>query len=92
MRMNKKGGVFDMLSGLGIGLAGLVIVFAVVFLIMSNVKSNTQVAANVNATKAATTIMQAADDIPGWVPLVCIALIGGLLIFLVSRFGQGGGA
>ena len=88
--MNKKANIFGNLSALGIGLTSLVIIFAVVFLVMSNVASNTQVAANANATAAVDTTMRAADDIPGWIPLIVITVIGGLLIFLVSRFGGGG--
>jgi len=87
MRINKKGQVFDALKGLGIGLASMVIVFAVVFLIMANVKSNTQVAADGNATASTNTLIAATADIPDWVPLVVIAVIGSLLIGLVAMFG-----
>lgn len=87
LKINKKGQVFVALQGLGIGLASMVIVFAVVFLIMGQVKANTTVAADGNATAAANTLIGAAATIPGWVPLVVIAIIGGLLISLVAVFG-----
>ncbi len=84
-KINKKG-VFQQLQGLGIGLAGLVIVMAVVFLILSSVGANSTVAADANATAAVETITGAADDIPGWVPLIVIAVIGAILLGLVAMY------
>ena len=84
--MNKKGQVFDQLSGLGVGIAGLAITLVVVFLIMSQTKANATVAADTNATLAVSTLQGAADDIPGWVPLVVIAVIGAILLGLVAMF------
>ena len=86
-KMNKKG-VFDQLGALGIGIATLVITLAVVFLILSQVGSNAQVAADANATAAVNTLTAAAADIPGWVPLVVIVAIGGLILGLVAVFGR----
>ena len=83
---SKKGQVFDQLAGLGIGIATLAITLVVVFLILSSTAANTTVAADANATAALTTLSSAADDIPGWVPLVVIAVIGALLLSLVSLF------
>ncbi len=85
MKMNKKG-VFDQLSALGVGLAGLTITLVVVFLILAQVKANSTVAADANATAAVNTLTTAAAGIPGWVPLVVIAVIGALLISLVALF------
>lgn len=86
--MSKRGqvSVFDSLAGLGIGVAGLAITLVVVFLILSETKSNTTVAADPNATTALGTLQNATNDIPGWVPLVVIAVIGGILLSLVSLF------
>lgn len=84
----KRGQVFDQLSNLGIGIAALVIIFAVVFLIASNVRGNSAVAADGNATAAVNTLTTAAATIPGWVPLVVIAVIGAILIGLVAIFRQ----
>jgi len=83
--MNKKG-VLDQLAALGVGVAGLCITLVVVFLILSTVKANTTVAADGNATAAVTTLTTAAATIPNWVPLIIIAVIGALLIGLVSYF------
>ena len=86
--LKSKKGVFDQLSALGIGIATLVITLAVVFLILANVGSNTQVVADENATRAVQTLTNAAADIPGWVPLVIIVAIGGLILGLVAMFGR----
>jgi len=84
--MDKKGQVFDQLSGLGVGIAGLAITLIVVFLIMSQTKANATVAADGNAAAALTTLQGAADDIPRWVPRVVIAVIGAILLGLVALF------
>ena len=85
-KMSKKGQVFDQLSNLALGVAGLTIVAIVVFLIMANLGANTQVAADGNATAAVNTLTDAAADIPDWVPIVIITVIGGILIGLVAIF------
>jgi len=83
--MNKKG-VFDQLGALGIGVVGLAITLVVIFLILANVGANTTVTADANASAAVTELTGAAEDIPGWVPIVVITVIGGLLIGLVAIF------
>ena len=82
----KKGQVFDQLSGLGVGIAGLAITLVVVFLILSQTRTNATVAADANATAAVRQMQEAADDIPSWVPLVVIAVIGAILLGLVALF------
>lgn len=84
--MNKKAQVFEQLGGLGVGIASLVITLVVVFLILSQTGANTTVAADPNATAAVNTLANAADDIPGWVPLIVIAVIGSILLGLVALF------
>jgi len=85
-KLCKKGQIFDQLSGLGVGIAGLAITLVVVFLIMSQTKANSTVAADTNATAALTELQRAADDIPTWVPIVVIAVIGAILLGLVALF------
>lgn len=85
---NKKG-VFDNLAALGVGIAGLAITLVVVFLILSQTAANTTVAADTNASAALDTLQNAADDIPGWVPLIVIAVIGAILLGLVALFRRG---
>lgn len=87
MKHLKKKGAFDLLGGLGIGIATLAIIMIVVFLILSELASNTKVAADTNASAAVKTLQGAADDIPGWVPIVVITAIGAILILMVRGFG-----
>ena len=82
----RKGQVFDQLGALGIGIAALVITLIVVFLILAQVKANTTVAADGNATTAVNTLTTAAATIPNWVPIVVITAIGALLIGMVMMF------
>ena len=86
MKMNKRGQVFDQLAMLGIGIAGLVVTLVVVFLILAQVKANSTVAADGNATAAVTTLTTAAATIPNWVSIVVITAIGALLIGMVMMF------
>lgn len=97
MKMTKKGQVFDNLSGLGVGIAGLAITLVVTFLIISQGEtqaegiegldfSNATQCAQSSTCNATTTLAQAVDDIPGWVPLIIIASIGAILLGLVALF------
>ena len=89
IKKNKKGQVFTQLSGLGIGVATLTIVLVVVFLILSNTLANSSVAADANASLAVRTLTTAAATIPTWVSLVVIAVIGAILLSLVSMYRGG---
>ncbi len=94
--MNKKGQVMSQLGALGVGVATLVIILSVVFLVMAEtgaqaatINNNASLSAcdsiACNATKDLTT---ATATIPGWVPLVILVAIGGLILSLVALFGQ----
>ena len=85
----KKGQIFEQLGGLGVGIASLTITLVVVFLILSQTGANATVAADGNATAAVNTLTDAAADIPGWVPLVVVAVIGAILLSLVAMFRRG---
>ena len=96
MKLAKKGQVFSQLTGLATAIAMLVIVFAVIFLIAA--ETQTQIAdvqgiTNTSNTSSLTTayngtvtLVNAAADIPGWVPLIVIAVIGSILLGLVALF------
>jgi len=86
MKQLGKRGVFDQLGALGVGIASLTITLVVVFLILSQTGANTTVAADANATAAVATLSNAADTIPGWVPLIVIATIGAILLSMVALF------
>ena len=85
MKMNKKG-VIDQLAPVVIGIVALGITIVIGFLILSQVGANTQVTADGNATAAINTVQDAMDDIPGWLPIIIVTIIGALLIGLVSIF------
>ena len=84
-KMNKKG-VVDQLQPVVVALVTVGIVLVVGFLIMSEVASNATVAADTNATAAVKEVQGAMDDIPAWLPIIVIVIIGALLIGLVSLF------
>ena len=86
MRKMQKKGILNSLSQLAIGIVSLAITLVVVFVVLSQTASNTTVSADANATEALSVLQGAADDIPTWVPIVVIAVIGGLLIGLVAIF------
>ena len=83
---SRKGQVFSQLSGLGVGIAGLAITLVVVFLILSQTAANATVSEDPNASAALVELQNATDDIPSWVPLVVIAVIGAILLGLVAMF------
>lgn len=85
MRNNKKG-VIDNLAPMVTGLVAIGILLVVAFLILAQVAANTQVAADSNATAAIATVQSAMEDIPGWLPIIIITIIGALLIGLVALF------
>jgi len=92
----KKGQVFDQLGALGVGVATLVIILAVTFLVLAQtgaqaatLNGNTSLltcdSVACNSTKVLTS---AAATIPGWVPLIILVAIGGLILSLVAMFGK----
>jgi len=81
--MNKKGQI-EALVPLVISLVVIGILLVVAFLIFAQVAANTTVAADTNATAAIVAVQQATDDIPGWLPIIVVVVIGALLIGLVS--------
>lgn len=99
---NKKGNVMQGLMTLGVGIAALAIALVVTFLVLSqgaeqagdiegidfSVKNSTECLSSLTCN-ATTTLTEAVDDIPGWVPLIVIAVIGGLLLSLVAMFKKG---
>jgi len=81
--MNKKGQI-EALVPLVISLVVIGILLVVAFLIFSQVAANDTVVADGNATAAIEAVQSATDDIPGWLPIIVVVVIGALLIGLVS--------
>ena len=93
--LNKKGQVFSQMQALGAGIASLVIVFAVIFLVIAQTQTQIVAVQGINLTNTSTwttaynatvELATAADDIPSWIPLIVIAVIGGILLSLVAMF------
>jgi len=81
------------MQGLGIALATLAIIFSVLFLVGSQVEDqindidgNPAEEDYSTAQNATRTLMSAADDVPGWFPLIVIAVIGAILLGLVKMY------
>jgi len=81
--MNKKGQI-EALVPLVISLVVIGILLVVAFLIFAQVADNSTVSADSNATAAIEAVQEATDDIPGWLPIIVVVVIGALLIGLVS--------
>ena len=115
-QMNKRGQMFEQMSGLAVAIAGLAIALVVTFLVISQSRStmsdaekcatsgwshngtvccldgatpcagtnqSTAFSASFNATN---TLGSAVDEIPGWVSLIVIAVIGSIILGLVAMF------
>lgn len=87
--MKNKKGVLDNLANLLTTLGYLAILMAVIFLVVAEIAANDTVVADGNATLAVQETQSAMADIPGWLPIVVITVIGGVLLTLV-RFFRGG--
>ena len=85
-KIGEKAQVFDRLSELAIGVVVLALILVIAFLIMSETAANTTVAANPNATLAIATLQSATADIPNWVPLIVIGVIGLVLLGFVGLY------
>ena len=95
MKLCKKGQIFNQLGALGIGIASLAITMVVIFLILSQAKTQMVSTDNIDLTNASTfsagyngtiVLESAVATIPGWVPLIIIASIGAILLSLVAVF------
>ena len=94
----KKGQVMSQLGALGVGVASLVIVLAVTFLVLAQTGNQAAIQGGyadgnlsgclTNACNATKDLTAAAATIPGWVPLIILVAIGGLILALVAVFGR----
>lgn len=84
--MKSKKGVLQNFLPLVVGLASIGITLVVGFLILAEIATNASVTANNNASEAVDEVQLAMDDIPGWLPIIVVAVIGALLLSLVAYF------
>ena len=88
----------DQLGALGIGIATLVILLAVTFLVLAETGSQAATQAGFtsdnlsgcfsHACNATKDLTAATQTIPDWVPLIVLVAIGGLILGLVAVFGR----
>ena len=94
MGINKKGQAMSQLGSFAVGLASLVVVMMVIFIVLAQGQSQIESIegkemVNENATleyNATHELSSAVADVPGWIPLVVIVSIGTILIGMVSLF------
>lgn len=96
-QLGKKGQVFDSMAALMTGLATVAIVAVVIFLIVSQAKTqigNIEGIDTTNVTQCATslscnstvTVQESADTAVSFIPLIVIAGVGAVLLGLVAVF------
>ena len=99
MKSKKGAGVMDNIGGLGIAIMTLAIVLVVGFLIISQVQDNIVDVEGITVANTSTwttaynstvTTAEAVEDIPGWIPVVVITAIGGLLLGMVTMMRKAG--
>ena len=83
-----KKGAIDQLVPVVTALVALGIVLAISFLILAELRQNTKIIADSNASNAVAEVQTAMADIPGWLPIIVIVIIGALILSLVSMFGR----
>lgn len=86
--MNKKAQAIAQLQGMIGPLIGVALVLAIGFLIMAEVATQADniEGAGLYAANATDDVQNAISDIPGWLPIVVIAVIGIALLGIVQMF------
>lgn len=83
------------LGALAVGIAGLAITLVITFLILSQARTQEVSLNSIDTSNTSTwtvgynatnTLGNAVATIPGWVPLIVIAVIGSVLLGLVALF------
>ena len=87
MKMDKKGQTGQLVP-LITGLVVIGLVLVVSFLILGEIAANATVVADENASSAVTETQQAMDQIPGWLGIIVITVIGAILIGLIAFFAK----
>ncbi len=91
MKNSKKGQV-ENLAGLVTTLGFMAVLLAVTFLILAEVKSEAESVTGSNtsfAVNATGEVQNAMQDIPGWLPIIVVTVIGALLLGLIQVFRRG---
>ena len=86
--LKRKHGFIDQLKSVVIGIVILAIIISVCFVILAQLRANTTVSGDANATAAVNTLTTAMSQIPGWMPILILVVVGGLVIGAVMYFGR----
>ena len=84
-KIGKKAAIAELMPVI-IALVSIAITLVVGFLILAELSTNTKVAGDTNASEAVDQVQGAMSDIPGWLPIIVITIIGALLLGLVAYF------
>ena len=93
--LNKKGFI-DQIKAVVVGIAVVALVIAIGFVILAQMKAqivsteglNAGTVSNSSATNATNVMITALSQIPGWMPILILVAIGGLVIGAVMYFGR----
>ena len=83
IRNMKKKAQVSQLTGFALTLVVFTIVLAIGFSVLSKLNSN--LTADTAERNATTNMIKYMGEIPGWIPVVIVAMIGGIVLFLVLR-------
>lgn len=90
-RLHKKGNL-ENLGGLVLSLVFIGILLSVVFLILAEVKVQAEAVSGHNgsyAVNSTSEVQNAMQDIPTWLPIIVITVIGAVLLALIQYFRRG---
>ena len=82
--MNRKGQLAD-LSGFGLTMGTFAIILVVVFVILANLGTNSAVGTGTYAANATAGVQSALYGIVGWLPVIVVAFVGGIVLMLVIK-------
>lgn len=94
-KLAKKGQALATLQALLVGLAVIAMVLAICFVMLAKTRSQIVSIDGVDETNASTfsvgynatqTITEAVADVPGWIPLVVIAIVGVAVLGIMSLY------
>ena len=83
MRKLGKKGQLGGLVPMTLSLVVVGVILAVGLLVLSTVMANSTVSADATAREAVNTTIKAVDDVPGWLGIIVIALIGGVVLAII---------
>lgn len=83
-QMTKKGQVGE-LSGFALTMGTMAVVLIVVFVILANLGTNSAVGTGTYAANATRDVQAALFGLVGWLPIIVVAFVGGIVLMLVVK-------